>query len=246
MVELPTGTVTFLFTDIEGSTQLLKQLGRRYEIALAVHQRILRQCFQAHGGREIDTQGDSFFVAFARAGDAVASAVEAQRALADESWQHGVQVRVRMGLHTGEPRPTGERYVGFGVHRAARIGAVGHGGQVLLSNATRELVEDEAHGVAVRELGTYRLKDIDRPERLYQLDIEGLQIEFPPLRAEKVAEPSRVSRRTLLVAALAGVLAAAVAIPIFAFAQGGSGDSSLEALAGNSVGIVDPESGRLV
>jgi YVTN family beta-propeller protein len=151
-----------------------------------------------------------------------------------------------MGLHTGEPVVGEQRYVGLGVHRAARIGAVGHGGQVLLSNATRELVEDELHGVSVREVGTYRLKNIDRPERLYQLDVEGLQSEFPPLRAEKVAEPHRLSRRTLLGAALAAVLAVAVAIPIFALGQGGSGGGSIEAAAANSVAIVDPESGRLV
>ena len=143
MAELPTGTVTFLFTDIEGSTRLLKRLGAGYDAVLADHQRILRECFDAHGGREVDTQGDSFFVAFARAGDAVASAVASQRALQAHPWPDGVELLVRIGIHTGEPRPAGERYVGFGVHRAARIGAVGHGGQVLLSNATRELVEDE-------------------------------------------------------------------------------------------------------
>jgi len=146
MVELPTGTITFLFTDIEGSTRLLRQLRERYDTVLADHQQILRDCFSAHRGREVDTQGDSFFVAFARAGDAVASAIDAQRALESHTWPEGVQVRVRMGLHSGEPRAAGERYVGFGVHRAARIGAVGHGGQVLLSNATRELVEDERPG----------------------------------------------------------------------------------------------------
>ena len=137
-------------------------------------------------------------------------------------------MRVRMGLHTGEPTVGEQRYIGMGVHRAARIGAVAHGGQVLLSNATRELVEDELHGVAVRDLGAYRLKDIDRPERLYQLDIDDLQTEFPPLRAEKVAEPPKFSRRTLLIASLVGVLAAAVAIPIFALGQGDSGGGSID------------------
>jgi class 3 adenylate cyclase len=142
MVDLPTGTVTFLFTDIEGSTRLVKQLGARYGQVLAQHLRILRDCFAAFRGREIDTQGDSFFVAFARAGDAIECAVAAQRALNENTWPEGLQVRVRMGLHSGEPRASGERYVGFGVHRAARVGAVGHGGQILVSNATRELVED--------------------------------------------------------------------------------------------------------
>jgi hypothetical protein len=151
-----------------------------------------------------------------------------------------------MGLHTGEPVVGEQRYIGLGVHRAARIGAVGHGGQVLLSNATRELVEDEVRGVTVRELGSYRLKDIERPERLYQLDIEGLRTEFPPLKAEKVAEPHRVSRRTVLVAALAAVVAAAIAIPIFAFGQGGSRRESIESAAGNSVGFVDAKANDLV
>ena len=137
MVDLPTGTVTFLFTDIEGSTLLLKQLRERYETVLDRHQQILRDSFGARGGREVDTQGDSFFVAFARAGDAVACAIDAQRALQNYPWPDGLQVRVRMGLHSGEPRAAGERYVGFGVHRAARIGSVGHGGQILVSNATR-------------------------------------------------------------------------------------------------------------
>jgi class 3 adenylate cyclase/DNA-binding beta-propeller fold protein YncE len=212
MTELPTGTVTFLFTDIEGSTRLLKQLGQRYETVLADHQRILRECVAAHEGREVDTQGDSFFVAYRRAGDAVASAAEAQRALAGHRWPEGAEVRVRMGLHTGEPRPTGERYVGFGVHRAARIGAVGHGGQVLLSSATRELIEDELPpDTRLRDLGAYELKDLDRPERLFQLEIEGLPTEFPLLKAPKVAEPHRTRRRLAIgVAALVGVVATAV------------------------------------
>ena len=219
---LPLGTVTLLFTDIEGSTTLLKQLGERYGGVLADQKRILRDAAQAHGGREVDNQGDAFFFAFPRANAAVSAAVAAQRALAEHPWPEGTAVRVRMGLHTGEPAVGEERYVGLGVHRAARIGAVGHGGQVLLSGATRELVEDEVGGVAVRDLGSYRLKDIDRPERLFQLDIEGLETEFPSLSAEKVAEP-RLRRRAILLSALAGVIAAAVAIPIFAFGQGGGG-----------------------
>jgi YVTN family beta-propeller protein len=245
MVELPSGTVTFFFTDIEGSTRLLKRLGDGYAEVMAEHQRLVRAAAEERGGREIDTQGDSFFFAFARANAALGAAVVAQRALAVHDWPEGAEVRVRMGLHTGEPLVGEERYVGIGVHRAARIGAVGHGGQVLLSNATRELVDEDVGGVSIRDIGTFRLKDIDRPEHLYQLDIEGLQTDFPPLKAEKVAEPRSIRRRTVLLAGLAGVLAAAVAIPIFAFGQGGSGDT-LEALAGNSVGIVDPDSGRIV
>jgi YVTN family beta-propeller protein len=245
MAELPSGTVTFLFTDIEGSTRLLKQLGERYSQVLDAHRRILREAAAAREGREIDTQGDSFFFAFARANAAVGAAVAAQRAFAAHDWPEGGELRVRMGLHTGEPAVGEERYVGLGVHRAARIGAVANGGQVVLSGATRELVEDEVGGVSIRDLGSYRLKDIDRPERLYQLDIEGLQTDFPPLRAEKVAEPRPLRRRAILLAALAGVIAAAVAIPIFALGQG-RGGRAIDSAAGNSVGLVDATSGRLV
>jgi class 3 adenylate cyclase/ABC-type branched-subunit amino acid transport system substrate-binding protein/sugar lactone lactonase YvrE len=244
MTELPIGTITLLFTDIEGSTRLLKQLGPVYDTVLADHQRILRECFEAHGGREVDTQGDSFFVAFGRAGDAVASAAEAQRALARHPWPDDSQVRVRMGLHTGEPRPTGERYVGFGVHRAARIGAVGHGGQVLLSNATRELVEDELPpSTRVRDLGAFELKDLDRPERLYQLDIEGLPSEFPPLKAQKVAEPRHVRRRTVLLA-LAAALLLAAAVVAFASWSGRSKGGAVVA-AGGRVVAVDASTGAV-
>ena len=247
MTELPQGTVTFLFTDIEGSTELLKRLGDGYAELLADQKRILRAAAEERGGREIDNQGDSFFFAFQRANEALAAAVVAQRALAEHDWPEGVEVRVRMGLHTGEPTVGDERYVGIGVHRAARIGSAAHGGQVLLSSATRELVEEEKQGVVVRELGSYRLKDIDRPEHLYQLDIEGLQTDFPPIRAEKVAPPRPIRRRGILLAALAGVIAAAVAIPIFAFGQGGGGGGgSVEAAAGDSLGVVDSDSGRLV
>jgi len=244
VAELPRGTVTFLFTDIEGSTQLLKQLGERYSEVLAEHRRILREAVEAREGREVDTQGDSFFFAFARANSALGAAVAAQRALAEHDWPEGGQLRVRMGLHTGEPIVGEERYVGLGVHRAARIGAVAHGGQVLLSSATWELVEDEAGGVSGRELGSYRLKDIDRPERLFQLDIEGLQTDFPPLKAEKVGEPHPLRRRAIVLAALTGVIAAAVAIAFFAFGEG-RGGGSIEVAAGDSVGVYDG-SGRLV
>jgi YVTN family beta-propeller protein len=241
--ELPQGTVTFLFTDIEGSTQLLRELGERYGEVLAQHQRILREAVKG-GGREIDTQGDSFFFAFARANAALGAAVAAQRDLKAYHWPEGGEVRVRMGLHTGEPVVGDDRYVGLGVHRAARIGAAAHGGQVLLSSATRELVEDEVGGVAVRELGSYRLKDFDRPEQLYQLDIDGLQTDFPPLKALKVAGPHPLRRRAVLLSALIGVIAAAVCIPIFALGNGGG--EAIEAAAGNSVAFVDSDSSRLV
>jgi ABC-type transport system substrate-binding protein/class 3 adenylate cyclase len=244
--ELPHGTVTFLFTDIEGSTRLLKQLGDRYAEVLDEHNRLLREAAAERGGREVDTQGDSFFFVFGRANAALEAAVAAQRALAGHPWPEGAVVRVRMGLHTGEPVVGGERYVGLGVHRAARIGAVAHGGQVLLSNATRELVEDEVGGVAVRDLGLYRLKDIDRPERLFQLDIDGLQTEFPPLTAEKVVARRLFRRKPVLVTAIAGVLAAAVAIPLLVLDGSGTGSDSAAAIGANSVGVINASSGHLL
>src|SRR6266487_3118104 len=173
--ELPWGTVTFLFTDIEGSTRLLKQLRDRYGELLSEHQRILREAFAEHGGHEIDTQGDSFFVAFRRAKDAVAAAVTSQRRLAERAWPEGAELRVRMGIHTGEPAVGGERYVGLGVHRAARICAAGHGGQVVVSQTSRELLRDDPlPEVSLRDLGAHQLKDLDEPEHLYQLVAPGL------------------------------------------------------------------------
>ncbi len=168
---LPTGVVTLLFTDVEGSTRLLQELGDGYGEALHEHRRRLRAAFAEHEGVEVDTQGDAFFVAFARASDAVAAAADCQRALA------GGPIRVRMGLHTGEPRLTDEGYVGLDVHKGARIAAVGHGGQVLLSQSTSALVD-----VDVRDLGAHRLKDLSAPERIYQLEVPGLQCDFPLLK----------------------------------------------------------------
>ena len=244
MDELPSGTVTFLFTDIEGSTQLLNELGGgRYAEILGEHERLLRAAFAAHHGRVVDTQGDSFFVAFRTAADGVAAAVDAQRDLAAEHWPHGGAVRVRMGLHTGEPRMAEQRYVGIGVHRAARIGGAGHGGQVLLSSTTRELVEEDLPpGVSIRDMGERRLKDIDQPQRLYQLDMDGLQSEFAQLRTLDV-ELRRRRRRLYAGSALVGVLAAALAIPVFAFGRGGS-DSAVT-VDGNSVAVIDPDSNRV-
>jgi predicted ATPase/class 3 adenylate cyclase len=178
---LPTGTATFLFTDIEGSTQLLQQLGDGYAACLEQHQRILRHEFAAAGGAEIGTEGDSFFVAFPTASGAVAAAASAQRALNGAGWPDAAQVRVRMGLHTGEASRGGDSYVGIDVHRAARIAAVAHGGQVLLSEATRALVEPSLpDDLSLRDLGSRRLKDLSAPERLYQLVIDGLPSDFPP------------------------------------------------------------------
>jgi len=183
MSGFPRGTVTLLFTDIEGSTRLLQRVGVRYADILETCRHLLRTAFQKYHGHEVDTQGDSFFVAFARASDAVAAAVEAQRALASHSWRDGVEVRVRIGLHTGEPQPTAEGYVGLDVHRAARIMSAAHGGQVLLSQATSTLVEqDLPDDVTLRDLGEHRLKDLERPQRLLQLVISNLQADFSPLK----------------------------------------------------------------
>jgi streptogramin lyase len=189
-------------------------------------------------------QGDSFFFAFSRANAALASAVLAQRALAAYEWPEGAEVRVRMGLHTGEPEVGEERYVGLGVHRAARIGSAAHGGQVLLSSATRELVEEKVGVVTVRELGGYRLKDFDQPERLFQLDIEGLQTEFPPVRAEAVAEPRaprRRRRRLFLALATLAIVAVAVAVPLAVI----NGSSSVK-VSPTSVAVIDPKSNNVV
>jgi len=179
MAELPTGTVTLLFTDIEGSTRLLRRVGDAYADLLAEHRRLLAEAFEQHRGSIVDSEGDAFFVAFASARDAVAGAEEAQRALAEHPWPADGELRVRMGLHTGEPRVVDGRYVGLDVHHAARVMAAGHGGQVLLSESTRALLDD---GTRLSDLGEHRLKDLSHPQRLYQLDLDGLPVEFPPLK----------------------------------------------------------------
>ncbi len=180
--ELPSGTVTFLFSDVEGSTRLLTRLRGRYPEVLAEHQRLLRAAFDEHDGREVHTEGDAFFVAFVRASDAIAAAVSAQRSLAAQRWPEGVDVRVRIGVHTGQAEVRQDDYVGLDVHRAARICAAGHGGQVLISSSTRELVADALPSdVALRDLGTHRLKDLDRPEQLFQLVVGDLPADFPAL-----------------------------------------------------------------
>ncbi|MDQ4036459.1 MAG: adenylate/guanylate cyclase domain-containing protein [Chloroflexota bacterium] len=182
MATLPQGTVTFLFTDIEGSTRLVQTLGSSYREVLETHQLLLRQAFAS--GVEVATQGDSFFVVFESASEAVAAAVAAQRSLASRPWPRDVVVRVRIGLHTGQGTLGADSYVGFDVHRAARIAAAGHGGQVLLSETTRALVRRELPaGVTVRDLGEHRLKDLALPERIFQLVIDGLATDFPALQS---------------------------------------------------------------
>jgi predicted ATPase/class 3 adenylate cyclase len=180
---LLTGTVTFLFTDIAGSTRLLRAGREAYAAALAEHRRLLRAAFAAHGGREVDTQGDSFFVAFQTAGQGVAAAAQAQRSLNAHPWPHDGRVLVRMGLHSGEATLAGESYIGLAVHRAARIAAAASGGQILLSDTTASLVRDQlSDGTALRSLGVHGLKDFPQSATLYQLDIAGLPTDFPPPR----------------------------------------------------------------
>src|SRR5438067_14929 len=180
MAELPTGTVTFLFTDIEGSTQLLRNLGDGYASVGTQCKLFIRDALAATGGAEVGTEGDSFFAAFSSAPEAVRAAVAAQRGLAAHAWPAGSTVRVRMGLHTGNGVLSGSDYVGMDVHRAARIASAAHGGQLIVSEATRALIEQSLPaGASLRDLGKHRLKDILQPEHLYDLVIEGLPAEFP-------------------------------------------------------------------
>ena len=192
MRDLPTGTVTFLFSDIEGSTRLLQQLGDDWQPLLEAHHRILRDAFATAGGIEVSTEGDAFFVVFRTAGAALGAVIAAQRALAAHPWPEGAPIRVRMGLHTGEGTLGGDNYAGLDVHRAARIAAAGHGEQVLLSAATCALVQGTLPaGVETRDLGEHRLKDLERPEELAQLVITGLRADFPPPRT-LTARPSNL------------------------------------------------------
>jgi predicted ATPase/class 3 adenylate cyclase len=179
----PAGTVTLLFSDIEQSTRLLHELGAdAYKDALDAQRRLLRNVFARHDGFEVDTQGDAFFIAFHRAQDAVRAAGEAQRALSEHSWPDGRELRVRIGIHTCEATSTREGYVGVGVHRGARICAAGHGGQVLLSHTTHDLLEEEDADVGMLDLGEHRLRDLTQPQRLFQLVGPELPSRFPPLR----------------------------------------------------------------
>jgi predicted ATPase/class 3 adenylate cyclase len=180
---LPTGTVTFLFTDIEGSTRLLQDLGDRYGAVRDEHAAILRRAIRDGGGVEVSTQGDSFFAAFASPVGAVRAAVAAQRGLAGHRWPGGFPVRVRMGLHTGEGALGGDNYSGIDVNRAARVAAAASGGQVIVSDATRVLVEHEVPaGVSLRDLGVHRLRDLNLPMRLHDLVVAGLPADFPAPR----------------------------------------------------------------
>jgi YVTN family beta-propeller protein len=251
MADLPRGAVTFLFTDIEGSTRLVKQLRDRYGQVLGEHQRILREAFAKHGGHEIDTQGDAFFVAFATARDGVLAAVEAQRALSRYPWPDGAPVKVRIGIHTGQASPIEGRYTGVAVHRAARICAAGFGGQVLVSQATQTLLEDEEEdlAVALRDLGEQRLKDLDRPVRLYQVGAPGLPSEFPALRQKDAPAPAPRPvpfirrRKVVLGAATFAILVGAAIAALLLVRSGGGG---LSAVRANNVGVIDPKTNEIV
>ena len=187
MPQLPIGTVTFLFTDIEGSTKLLSRLRDGYAGVQNDHRALLRTAVAGAGGEEVDTQGDSSFFAFRGAREAISAAVAAQRAHAGHEWPADGEVRVRMGIHTGEPVLAEDRYIGLDVHRAARICDAGHGGQVLISSTALALTGgDLPQGVTVRDLGEHHLRDLDRPERLHQLVIDGLNQDF--------AEPNTIGR----------------------------------------------------
>jgi class 3 adenylate cyclase/DNA-binding beta-propeller fold protein YncE len=268
MNELPTGTVTFLFSDIEGSTRLLRELRDRYAELMSDYQCLLRQVFAQHGGREIDTQGDSFFVAFPQARDAVLAAARAQRVIAEHPWPSAVDLRVRVGLHTGGASVAGDRYLGLAVHRAARICAAAHGGQTLLSQATYTLLEDEEEelaGLSMHDLGEHVLKDFDRPVRLYQLVVPGLQSDFPPLRtataktpfggregdlAEAVEAAATVPflrryRRPLAVAGAVVIAGAATAVGL-ALSQSQSHARAPISVVPNSIAEVDPQTNRVV
>ena len=182
---MPVETFTFLFTDIEGSTALVGRLGEGlYGQLLAGHHALIRSALAAHGGREVDTQGDAFFAVFASPRACVAAVLEMQRAVEAHRWPGGAQVRVRMGVHAGEAEKNVTGLVGVEVHRAARVAAVGYGGQVLLSEAAAVLVRDGLPpGASLTDLGVHRLKDLGRPERIFQLRAAGLQAGFPPLRS---------------------------------------------------------------
>ena len=247
------GTVTFLFTDVEGSTRLLKQLRDGYSPALEEHQRILRGAFAAHGGEEVDTQGDAFFYVFPRARAAAEAAAEAQRGLAAHPWPNGSEFRVRIGIHTGEPLVSDEgRYYGLSVHRTARIMAAGHGGQILLSQATASVLEDdEPAGIGLKNLGEHRLKDLDRPEHIYQLEVDGLPATFPPIRTldEAAGSPAPGWRRAVrsrpgVVVGIAAALTVALVAGVIVLVPG-RGSDALSHINANALGFVDPANGTI-
>jgi predicted ATPase/class 3 adenylate cyclase len=241
MVSLPVGTVTFLFTDIEGSTGLVQELGDRFGAVLETHHAILRRAISAHHGVEVSTEGDAFFAVFPSAVEAVNATVAGQRELAATEWPDGVSIGVRMGLHTGQAELGGDNYVGVDVNRAARIAAAGHGGQVVLSSTTRALVEAALpDDMLLRDLGQHRLKDLRAPEHLHQLVIAGLASDFPALRTLDASPTNLVAPATPLVgrdrelAELSELLAASRMLTLVG--PGGTGKTRLAAELGNRAG----------
>jgi DNA-binding SARP family transcriptional activator len=265
---VPTGTVTFLFTDIEGSTKLVQRLRDDYGALLEQHHRLVRGIFEEHAGEEIDNQGDAFFFAFRRARDGVRGAVEAQKALADATWPQDASVRVRIGIHTGEPGLAETGYHGLDVVRAARISGSAHGGQILVSSATRDLVGAALEEVTFEDLGEHRLKDLEQPQRIFQVVAPGLQADFPPLRsADDIARVmtiggreqelaaaaeaalgaeerrARFSKRSWAVAALGALLLAGAIAGLAVLLTGGS--RAPVAVAPNSIAVIDPKANRV-
>ncbi|HEX2439348.1 MAG TPA: adenylate/guanylate cyclase domain-containing protein, partial [Methylomirabilota bacterium] len=188
--QLPAGPVTFLYADIEGSTPLLHRLGERYADVLAEERRLLRAVVRQHGGVEIDSRADEFFAAFPDSGDPAGAALTIQRRLRDHTWPEGVAVRVRIGLHRGQPLMTDEGYVGLDVHRASRVGSAGHGGQILVSETARaQLAARLPSDATLQRLGDFRLKGLPGVEPISQLAVPDLPGSFPPLRLETSAPP---------------------------------------------------------
>jgi class 3 adenylate cyclase/streptogramin lyase len=238
MTGLPRGTVSLLFTDIEGSTQLTHRLGERYREVVNDHRALLEAAFEDNAGTVVDRQTESFFAVFPRMRDAAAAAVAAQQALAAHEWPDSAVVKVRMGIHAGEPEVEGDRYVGLTVSRAARVAATAHGGQVILSGAANSLLADQRF--STRPLGAFQLKDFDVPEPLYQLVVDGLPQAFPRPRVMP-----RRSRRRFVVAGLAA-LAAIAGVAVLAALLLGGGSAGLSGVQANAVGMIDPGSNTIV
>ena len=236
MDQLPRGTVSLLFTDIEGSTLLQHSLQERYREVVTGHRRLLEEAIESNGGIVVDRQTESFFAVFPRMRDAAAAACAAQTSIAAHEWPDGEQVKVRMGIHAGEPELEGDRYVGLAVARAARIGATAHGGQVIMSGTARGLLDGR---FSARSLGSYPLKDFDAPEPLYQLQADGLAERFPRPRVT----PRRSRQRPLILigAAIIALIAAALAAVIVS--RSGADAVLVEA---NNVGVIDPATNKVV